>query len=139
MSSARCCSGRVRRKGAPAREVERARIVLLAPDGVPGVEIAERVGCSEPTVIRWRSSNERPRLEGPLDPDARAASAVSPPGDRGERPADDQDAPERAGARAVRGGEREPSGRGGGDTGRLQSGAASAWPGASPRGPRTPR
>jgi transposase len=45
----------VRRKGAPAREVERARIVLLAADGVPGVEIAERVGCSEPTVIRWRS------------------------------------------------------------------------------------
>jgi CRP-like cAMP-binding protein len=45
----------VRRRGAPAREVERARIVLLAADGVPGVEIAERVGCSEPTVIRWRS------------------------------------------------------------------------------------
>jgi transposase len=45
----------VRRKGAPARAVERARIVLLAADGVPGVEIAERVGCSEPTVIRWRS------------------------------------------------------------------------------------
>jgi hypothetical protein len=28
---------RVRAKGAPAREVERARIVLLAADGVPGV------------------------------------------------------------------------------------------------------
>jgi hypothetical protein len=34
----------VRRKGAPAREVERARIVLLAADGVPGVETAARVG-----------------------------------------------------------------------------------------------
>ena len=45
----------VRSKGSPARVVERARIVLLAADGVPGVEIAERVGCSEPTVIRWRS------------------------------------------------------------------------------------
>jgi transposase len=44
-----------RAKGQPARVVERARIVLLAADGVPGVEIAERVGCSEPTVIRWRS------------------------------------------------------------------------------------
>ena len=44
-----------RAKGRPARVVERARIVLLAADGVPGVEIAERVGCSEPTVIRWRS------------------------------------------------------------------------------------
>jgi hypothetical protein len=41
-----------RAKGSPARVVERARIVLLAADGVPGVEIAERVGCSEPTVIR---------------------------------------------------------------------------------------
>ena len=39
----------------PAREVERARIVLLAADGLSGVEIAERVGCSEPTVVRWRS------------------------------------------------------------------------------------
>jgi transposase len=46
---------RVRARGAPARVVERARIVLLAADGVPGLEIADRVGCSEPTVIRWRS------------------------------------------------------------------------------------
>src|SRR5450830_1284070 len=45
----------VRAKGSPARVVERARIVLLAAQGVPGVQIAERVGCSEPTVIRWRS------------------------------------------------------------------------------------
>jgi len=44
-----------RSKGSPARVVERARIVLLAADGVPGLEIAERVGCSEPTVVRWRS------------------------------------------------------------------------------------
>src|SRR5215217_6352115 len=46
---------RVRAKGSPARVVERARIVLLAADGLPGLEIAERVGCSEPTVTRWRS------------------------------------------------------------------------------------
>ena len=45
----------VRRRGSPARVVERARIVLLAAEGLPGREIAERVGCSEPTVIRWRS------------------------------------------------------------------------------------
>ena len=31
----------VRAKGLPARAVERARIVLLAAEGVPGVEIAE--------------------------------------------------------------------------------------------------
>jgi hypothetical protein len=44
---------RVRDKGAPARVVERARIVLLAADGVPGKRIAARVGCAEPTVVTW--------------------------------------------------------------------------------------
>jgi len=45
---------RARSKGAPAREVERARIVLLAGDGLTGAQIAERAGCTEPTVIKWR-------------------------------------------------------------------------------------
>jgi transposase len=45
---------RVRAKGLPAREVERARIVLLAADGLSGKRIAELVGCSEPTVVLWR-------------------------------------------------------------------------------------
>ena len=56
-----------RAKGSPARVVERARIVLLAADGVPGVEIAERVGCSEPTVIRWRSRFAEHGLAGLVD------------------------------------------------------------------------
>ena len=55
---------RVRARGAPAREVARARIVLLSAEGVSGVEIAERVGCSEPTVIRWRSRYARWGLAG---------------------------------------------------------------------------
>jgi transposase len=58
---------RVRAKGLPAREVERARIVLLAADGVPGLEIAERVGCSEPTVIRWRGRFAEHGLVGLVD------------------------------------------------------------------------
>ena len=45
---------RLRDKGAPAREVERARIVLLAAKGVPGKQIAAIVGCAEPTVVTWR-------------------------------------------------------------------------------------
>src|SRR3954468_14112820 len=45
---------RARSKGAPARVVERARIVLLAGEGVPGKQIAARVGCAEPTVVTWR-------------------------------------------------------------------------------------
>src|SRR3712207_6839428 len=45
---------RARSKGAPAREVERARIVLLAAEGMPGKQIAATVGCAEPTVVTWR-------------------------------------------------------------------------------------
>ena len=45
---------RARSKGAPARVVERARIVLLAAKGVPGKQIAARVGFAEPTVVTWR-------------------------------------------------------------------------------------
>jgi transposase len=33
---------------------QRARIVLAAGEGLSNTEIAERVGCSRPTVIRWR-------------------------------------------------------------------------------------
>lgn len=58
---------RVRAKGAPARDVERARIVLLAAAGVPGVQIAKQVGCSEPTVIRWRSRFAEHGLAGLAD------------------------------------------------------------------------
>src|SRR3954451_18963439 len=45
---------RARDRGAPARLVERARIVLLAADGVPGQQIAAMVGCAEGTVGAWR-------------------------------------------------------------------------------------
>src|SRR5436305_14314520 len=45
---------RARDRGAPARVVERARIVLLAADGVPGQQIAEMVGCAEGTVVTRR-------------------------------------------------------------------------------------
>ena len=34
--------------------VQRARIVLLAADGVPVKDIVERVGVSKPTVIGWK-------------------------------------------------------------------------------------
>jgi DNA-binding CsgD family transcriptional regulator len=33
---------------------QRARIVLLAAEGVSNTEIADRVGVSRPTVIDWR-------------------------------------------------------------------------------------
>src|SRR3954451_21994845 len=45
---------RARDKGAPARVVERARIVLLAADELPGKKIAALVGCAEGTGVTWR-------------------------------------------------------------------------------------
>jgi transposase len=39
---------------APAGLVSRARIVLLAAEGVPNSEIAAQTSSSRPTVLRWR-------------------------------------------------------------------------------------
>src|SRR5690348_2186845 len=55
---------RARSKGAPARVVERARIVLLAADGLTGPQIAERAGCTEPTVVKWRRQYAESGLAG---------------------------------------------------------------------------
>ncbi len=55
---------RVRSKSSPARSVERARIVLLSADGLTGREIAERVGCSEQTVVAWRARYAKSGLAG---------------------------------------------------------------------------
>src|SRR4051812_4091585 len=55
---------RARSKGAPARVVERARIVLLAADGAPGKQIAATVGCAEPTVVTWRRRYAEAGLAG---------------------------------------------------------------------------
>jgi transposase len=42
----------------------RARIVLLAADGMSNTEIAARVGCSRPAVVRWRGRFARHGLDG---------------------------------------------------------------------------
>src|SRR3954454_13437417 len=69
---------RVRDKGAPAREVERARIVLLAAEGLPGKQIAARVGCAEPTVVTWRGRYAERGLAGLEDlPRSGQASAAA--------------------------------------------------------------
>src|SRR3954468_21499261 len=44
----------VRSQTVTAAAALRARIVLLAGEGVPNAEIARRVGVSRPTVIGWR-------------------------------------------------------------------------------------
>ena len=43
---------------------QRARIVLLAADGVSNTEIADRVGVSRPTVIGWRDRYARSGVGG---------------------------------------------------------------------------
>ena len=48
----------VRSSTVEAGLAQRARIVLLAAEGVPNAEIGRRVGVSRPTVILWRSRYE---------------------------------------------------------------------------------
>ena len=43
-----------RRPSVPSGLAQRARIVLLAADGLPNAQIARTVGVSRPTVIGWR-------------------------------------------------------------------------------------
>ena len=47
--------------------VERARIVLAAAAGLKGVQISERVGCCEPTVVKWRARYAERGIEGLKD------------------------------------------------------------------------
>jgi hypothetical protein len=55
-------------RGSPAKVAERARIVLLAADGLTGAQIAERVGCTEPTVIKGGGNTPRTSVKQPLPP-----------------------------------------------------------------------
>jgi transposase len=56
-----------RSSSAPAGLVSRARMVLLASEGVPNAEIARRVGVARQTVISWRARYEQRGLEGLAD------------------------------------------------------------------------
>jgi len=56
-----------RRATAPFRLVQRARIVLLAADGLPGRAIAARLGICEDTVRKWRRRYCRAGLGGLAD------------------------------------------------------------------------
>ncbi|QPL05653.1 IS630 family transposase [Actinomyces respiraculi] len=59
----------VRSRSARAGLVRRARIVLLAADGLSNTEIARRVGASRTTVIAWRGRYQRLGMEGLEDAD----------------------------------------------------------------------
>jgi transposase len=57
----------VARPSASAGHVRRARVVLMAADGVPGVEIAVRLSLSVPQVSRIRKRFEFGKVEGLAD------------------------------------------------------------------------
>ena len=57
----------VRASSCRVRIVERARIVLAASEGLTAERIAERVGCSERTVKKWRRRYARDGIEGLTD------------------------------------------------------------------------
>src|SRR5215216_4627357 len=59
--------GRVRAHPTPQRAAKRARIVLLAADGLPNRQIAPMVGMNEHTVAQWRRRFETERLAGLQD------------------------------------------------------------------------
>src|SRR4249919_4009276 len=46
---------------------QRARIILLAADGVSNTEIATRVGVSRQTVVSWRARYARSGIAGLYD------------------------------------------------------------------------
>lgn len=56
-----------RRTSAAYRVVLRARIVLLAAEGLPAREISERLGCTPAVVNKWRGRFRRMGLDGLYD------------------------------------------------------------------------
>jgi len=57
----------VRAVSSEVRLVQRARIVLGAGEGLGALEICERVGCSEPTVTKWRGRYAERGIAGLCD------------------------------------------------------------------------
>ena len=58
-----------KRPKAPHSIAQRARIVLLAADGLSNNEVADKVGCNQATVVKWRKRFIERGLDGlPDDP-----------------------------------------------------------------------
>ena len=66
----------VRSQTVTAAAAQRARIVLLAADGVANAEIARRVGASRPTVVGWRQRYTEAGMGGLADLDRPGRPAV---------------------------------------------------------------
>lgn len=55
-----------KRPKSPLSIAQRARIVLLAADGLSNVAVAGKVGVNQATVVKWRKRFIERRLDGLL-------------------------------------------------------------------------
>jgi len=72
-----------RARTVPYRAVQRARVILLAAEGITNTAIAQEVGLSRTMVVEWRQRFARSRLEGLKD--APRPGAVRKYGSEAER------------------------------------------------------
>lgn len=73
---------RVRAQTTAHRDRQRAQVVLLAADGVPGTQIAEMVGLSQQSVCKWRIRFRDRGLDGLDDAPRSGRPLVYGPTDR---------------------------------------------------------
>ena len=67
-----------KRPTAPHSIAQRARIVLLAADGLSNNEVADKVGCNQATVVKWRKRFIERGLDGlPDDPRPGAPRSIT--------------------------------------------------------------
>lgn len=78
----RVLEARARQYTLPYRDVVRAKIVLLAAEGVQNKEIAERLDMPRPVVSKWRKRFFRERLAGLEDRSRRGRPPAFPPSGR---------------------------------------------------------
>ena len=73
---------RARRYTLPYRDVVRAKIVLLAAEGLENKEIGECLDMPRPVVSKWRKRFFRERLDGLEDRSRRGRPPTFSPSDR---------------------------------------------------------
>ncbi len=67
-----------KRPTAPYSIAQRVRIVLLAADGLSNNDVADKVGCNQATVVKWRKRFIERGLEGlPDDPRPGAPRSIT--------------------------------------------------------------
>ena len=81
-SERRVLEARARQYTLPYRDVVRAKIVLLAAEGLENREIGERLDMPRPVVSKWRKRFFRERLAGLEERPRRGRPAAFPPSGR---------------------------------------------------------